>query len=52
MAAAGVAEVMDMPVHEVEIDLAGTDEGRGNGGDMPHAVPDGIVDDLDIFSHG
>ena len=51
MAAGRVAEVPDGPVHEVEIDLAGTDEGRRNGRDVADAVDGDVAQDLDVFRH-
>ena len=49
MAAGGVAEVPDGPVHEVEVDLTGTDEGRGNSRDVADAVDRDVAQDLDVF---
>ena len=51
VAAAGVAEVPDGPIDQVEIDLAGADEGRGHGRDVTDAIDDGIAQDQDIFRH-
>ena len=49
MAAAGVAEVADGTIDKVEVDLAGADEGRGNGRDVADAVDCDVAQDLDIF---
>ena len=51
VAASSVAEVADGSVHEVEVDLTGADESRGNGGDMADTVCRGVAQDLDIFRH-
>ncbi len=49
--AGGVTEVADGAVHQVEIDLAGADEGRGNGRDVADTVHGGVAQDPDIFGH-
>ena len=51
MAAAGVTEVADGAVYEVEVDLAGADEGRGDGRYVADAAQDGVAQDLEIFGH-
>ena len=51
MAAGGVTEVADGPVYEVEVDLAGTDEGLGNVRDVADAVDRDVAQDLDVFGH-
>ena len=53
VAAADVTDVVQPSVDDVEIDLLGTDEAAGLGGDMAHAIRDGVAEDLEVVSdHG
>lgn len=51
VAAGDVAEVVDLSVDEVEIDLTGTNQGRRHGRNVTHPVHGAVAQYLDVFRH-
>ena len=51
VAAGDIAEVVDLSVNQVEINLTGTNQGRWHGRNMTHPVHGAVAQYLDIFRH-